>query len=295
MVQWVRYSLIVAASAVLLSCASTTMTHQYMGGKYDFKNGDYKQAFRKLLPVAVNGRPEAQYAVGYMYYYGYGVSQDSESGTFWMERAAQKNYPPAIEALSLIHNNAEKPPRPKESDERTMRHQITYPNKQPAHDDVLSSLPQQPVKAKRVSLNTPDGDDGLVAVSLQHSPENNVVPAPEPEAKITVAETKPVEVKPEIKPVTEEKPAPVQLAKTDFTLQLFGAYQLSAVKNVQSQLDLRHTSHIWHTKHNGKDWYVLTYGNFATAHEAIHDKKVLPAELKDFAPWVRNVDGLERV
>ena len=55
-----------------------------------------------LLPLACNGLPDAQYGVGYMYYYGLGVAQDTDVGYFWIRRAANARYLPAIKALELI-------------------------------------------------------------------------------------------------------------------------------------------------------------------------------------------------
>jgi TPR repeat protein len=37
-----------------------------------------------------------------MYYYGYGVAQDAESGRFWMEKSANQKYPPAEKALQML-------------------------------------------------------------------------------------------------------------------------------------------------------------------------------------------------
>lgn len=93
---------IIVASLCLQSCASHRMSQELQQGKKSFDAGDYKQSFHTLLPAASNGDPEAQYAVGYMYYYGYGVPQDSESGLFWMHKAADQRYEPAMKALSLI-------------------------------------------------------------------------------------------------------------------------------------------------------------------------------------------------
>jgi hypothetical protein len=81
------------------------MSQEMALGKIKFSEGHYRQAFRQLLPVAVYGRPEAQYAIGYMYYYGYGPSRDSESGIFWMTKAAECHYVPAIRALEMICEN----------------------------------------------------------------------------------------------------------------------------------------------------------------------------------------------
>ena len=71
-------------------------------GKRLFEKGEYKRALHEILPLAVDGNPEAQYAIGYMYYYGYGVGQDTETGDFWISRAAKARYEPAMRALSEI-------------------------------------------------------------------------------------------------------------------------------------------------------------------------------------------------
>lgn len=95
-------------SILLASCAATSpkMSQELEQGKVNFIAGNYKAAFHELLPVAGKGNAQAEYAVGYMYYYGYGVSQDSESGIFWMQKAANQNFEPAIKALDVIHRKA---------------------------------------------------------------------------------------------------------------------------------------------------------------------------------------------
>ena len=73
-------------------------------GKRYFKDGYYKKAMHTLLPLACDGVPDAQYAVGYMYYYGLGVAQDTDVGYFWIQRSARQHFIPAEEALRLINS-----------------------------------------------------------------------------------------------------------------------------------------------------------------------------------------------
>lgn len=88
-------------------------------GKRYFEDGYYKKAMTMLLPLACNGVAEAQYAVGYMYYYGYGVAQDTDVGYFWIRRSAEGGYKPAQKALESMHN--EKGGRGSFSDRYKMR------------------------------------------------------------------------------------------------------------------------------------------------------------------------------
>lgn len=109
----------------LLGCATTTpmpqqnyvckkltpiQTRSYLEGKRYFRTGYYKRAMHELLPLACDGNAEAQYAVGYMYYYGYGVAQDTDTGYFWIRRSADQGYQPAIQALPLIFKKDNLPP-----------------------------------------------------------------------------------------------------------------------------------------------------------------------------------------
>src|SRR3990167_9106263 len=77
-------------------------------GKRMFQDGYYKRAIQQLLPLAAEGNMEAQYAVGYMYYYGLGTSQDTESGYFWIKRSADQRFQPALTALVIVEKEQHK-------------------------------------------------------------------------------------------------------------------------------------------------------------------------------------------
>src|SRR5437016_2381488 len=93
---------VILLSVILTACAHLRMPQELQQGKLDFAEGNYKQAFRELLPLASEGNSDAQYAVGYMYYYGYGVTQDNDSGVFWMQKAATQHNAAAVKALQII-------------------------------------------------------------------------------------------------------------------------------------------------------------------------------------------------
>jgi TPR repeat protein len=99
--RWSGFLLLV--SLFLLSgCMASKRAEELQLGKSTFQAGNYKDAFHQLLPLASDGKVEAEYAVGYMYYYGYGVAQDAESGIFWMKKAADQGYPAAVDAMRVI-------------------------------------------------------------------------------------------------------------------------------------------------------------------------------------------------
>lgn len=73
-------------------------------GKDNFVAGDYHQAFDHLMPAAKRGNAEAQYAVGYMYFYGLGTVQNRDSAFHWMNKAAEQGQPQARQAISVLNN-----------------------------------------------------------------------------------------------------------------------------------------------------------------------------------------------
>lgn len=97
--------IIVGLACSLQACTSAVQARQYDEGKASFTAGNFKESFHQLLPLAAANNEKAQYAVGYMYYYGYGVTRDTESGLFWMQKSAAQHYAPAQKALDLIAKN----------------------------------------------------------------------------------------------------------------------------------------------------------------------------------------------
>ena len=102
--KYIRYLLILMC-LTLTSCASIYQSHQLHQGRSNFQHGNFKAAFNQLLPSAYHGNAEAQYAVGYMYFYGYGVPMDRASGKYWITKSARQDYLPAINALELIRQS----------------------------------------------------------------------------------------------------------------------------------------------------------------------------------------------
>lgn len=103
----IKSSVVGLLSLFLFACATPTtpsprVMSELQQGKRYFDTGYYKKALHLLLPLASTGNAEAQYAVGYLYYYGYGVAQDTDVGYFWIQQSAREHYDPAIKALPLM-------------------------------------------------------------------------------------------------------------------------------------------------------------------------------------------------
>lgn len=88
---------------LLVSCISNTLNLRE--GINSFRVEDYRRAFVRLKPLAIKGLPDAQYAVGYMYYYGKGVVEDRKKAWFWISAAANAGQPDAIVAAKMLDGN----------------------------------------------------------------------------------------------------------------------------------------------------------------------------------------------
>lgn len=92
----------------VLSCSCVSQLN-LKEGIASFKVQNYRQAFIRLLPEAKKGQPDAQYAVGYMYYYGQGVIENRKLAWKWINIAATAGQPEAIAARDLLSQGFHKP------------------------------------------------------------------------------------------------------------------------------------------------------------------------------------------
>lgn len=111
-----KSSLILFAGLLLTACAtnSTTSTNTSKEKEYNkvptsaCVGNAYLQKYgcstRRINQAAKSGDPDAQYALGYMYYYGIGTIRDKETAKMWIDRAAKQGQPLAKKAEELIAN-----------------------------------------------------------------------------------------------------------------------------------------------------------------------------------------------
>ena len=70
--------------------------------KKSYIEGDTTRAFHLSEILAHEGDPKAQYALGYMYYYGLGAPVNKSLGISWMKQAEEQGDPSAQLALKAI-------------------------------------------------------------------------------------------------------------------------------------------------------------------------------------------------
>ena len=96
------YRLWVLCLGVMASSGCMMHGYNLKTGIENFQVQNYRQSFIRLLPEAKAGQPDAQYAIGYMYYYGQGVIENRKKAFYWIERAANGGQPDAVRAIKIL-------------------------------------------------------------------------------------------------------------------------------------------------------------------------------------------------
>lgn len=94
---------------ILFICIATLLNGCVISNRMNFEEGirsfqiqNYREAFIRLMPIAKAGNPDAQYAVGYMYYYGEGVVENREKAWYWIKCAAKSGQADAVRAMQIL-------------------------------------------------------------------------------------------------------------------------------------------------------------------------------------------------
>lgn len=72
-----------------------------------YSSQDYATALKELKPLAEQGDPRSQYAVGWMYRNGEGVAQDYKTAVKWYRLAAEQGHAEAQKSLGLMYQFGE--------------------------------------------------------------------------------------------------------------------------------------------------------------------------------------------
>lgn len=90
----------------LIAACTISSTLNLHEGIECFKAQDYRRAFIRLKPEAEKGQADAQYAVGYMYYYGQGVVEDRKKAWLWINRASKAGQADALVAMKILDSGS---------------------------------------------------------------------------------------------------------------------------------------------------------------------------------------------
>lgn len=72
-----------------------------------FSAKNYGLTYEQVREAAQDGDADAQYALGYMYYYGQNVTRNGKQARFWIAKSAAQNHQQAIKALRMMGSPSE--------------------------------------------------------------------------------------------------------------------------------------------------------------------------------------------
>lgn len=282
----------------------------------------YDCSVERIQRAAEEGSADAQYALGYMYYYGISTMRDQETAVLWIKRAADQGQPLAKKALELIQSGSQFSDLHRTATQavggRTGGPSLHQP---PANvEDMNTATPTEPItnhlpgyqsntekkEEKQPVLDVlKSNPQTTTPVTNEKSPEDQSAektPVTDPrlsqDAKAIVAPTAQKTDEAKVAAIPENT-AKINIASMPkqaagaYTVQLMGSHHLPVVQSFVKKYALTHDAHVYQTKLNHQPWYFLTYGNYKTESQAKKALRQLPKQVQQGRPWVKSLHAIK--
>ncbi len=256
----------------------------------------YDCSIERIQRAAEEGSADAQYALGYMYYYGISTMRDQQTAVLWIQRAADQGQSLAKKALMLIRNGAHFTDLHHAVGGRRGRSGGSSLHQPHADVAVMNTtIPEQPLTNHLPNYKPRTGKQKKAPVLdvLKHKTDTKVDSTAKKPG--TTHTKRPVIADPRLsqhaKPIVAHK---ISKKSDGYTLQLMGSHQLSALKSYAKKHSMTRKVHYFKTKLHKKPWYVMTYGHFNTYKQAEKALHTLPNRVKHIHPWVKSIQALRR-
>lgn len=319
-----------SALLLLAACSHDKNESQSFAGTSACGNNPYLQKYgcslNTIEAAAQNGDPDAQYALGYMYFYGIGTVRDTKAAQLWINRAAAQGQPLAIKADDILNYKA----NPTMGDSQ-MAPSTPGANQNEAPrtvEELNAATPSVPLEQqlpnygkKRVQPSSssipaaPTSDAGKMG--NQPLEANNTVAAPTAALKASDTPKAVYDPRlakgaaPEVATGTQQAFSDAQSAANStvaaaqpsvysadeqqlingkgFTVQLMATVQKNKLDDFIAQNNLQNLVKVYTAQRNGETWYLAVYGDFKTADAAQKAIQRLPHAMRELNPWVKSL------
>lgn len=232
--------------------------------------------FDQIKMAAESGDPDAQYALGYMFYYGKsGAPKNVNLAKTWIAKAANQKQPQAMKALALMTGVQSEVTENKVNTSEVASKVSTEQTKATVVQEESPRKYAQEQKSDQKDIKSVEE-----LASQQTSEKMTLVTAQQP----AETETKKAEV------VKNEEPTD---SGAIYTLQLLGSYNKAPIKKLIKDHHLQ-KGRIYQTTFKGKTWYVLVYGHYATRSDAKKAAQVIESKLS-LQPWVKPLASVKHL
>jgi hypothetical protein len=222
----------------LSACATSTNPDNFAQAKVNFAEQNYFDAYQQLLVPAAKGNADAEYALGYLYYYGKGTAVNHDLGKQWILKSAQQGNEQAKQAYQMI----------------MAREQGIMPAEAAATPAVYHPARLAAHKRKTKLVRHHSG----VNTATTHA-EKALLAAP----------------------------------KSNYTVQLLAGPNSAYAAKFITKNKLGKNARYFHRQLNGKDFYVVVYGLYATQARANAAVSQLPSKIQKLKPWVRRLASVQ--
>lgn len=290
---FIRGAGVIALTALMTGCAhSPSPSSQQPAGapvtcSTNVYLAKYGCSLSRVQAAAENGSADAQYALGYMYYYGIDTVKDQQTAELWIQRSAAQGQPLAKKAWTLIQTGQTSTDfHQKATQELTQKSQAasTIIQQEPADIDKLNStVPSEPITKALPAYNSPS------AAAPSPVVDSSSTPGPKIGANTKLTDPRLASNAPPIvgTPSRSDNVKLASVKSSDYTMQLMASNKLGDLKAFIAQNNLGKAAHYYETKMNGKPWYMLTYGDYHTEAQAQLAMQQLPKAAQDNHPWVK--------
>ena len=262
----------------------------------------YNCSLSAIERAASNGDPDAQYALGYMYFYGVGTIRDTEAATLWIDRAAAQGQPLAKRAQSLMSetSNMHVPGYPASlgvSEEPTKS--VDELNTQVPDKSLGEALPGYK-KKEQATESVAEDEDGDLAIGAL--PPVKRIPEERPTTSNLSRSTS------HLTPTLETSPSQVVAVKGPddrvssgsessdpyYTLQLMATPQFKRLEGFIDSYHIAKQVNYFAAKRGDDTLYILLYGRYETEADARYAIKQLPLSLQAMHPWIRTSIDIQK-
>lgn len=305
---------------LLSGCASTPQqdaeavntSHRTMfdEARQAYRNHDYSKTIALLNVLASQDDINAQYALGYMYYYGFGVIRDENVALEWIKKAAARGHAGAITALDRVSI--------------ILKYEDNKTKEEAASDSApAAGSDMDPTASGATDTGTaPDLHTQMMLQAEAVQPDQTVLPTTDelPPEPIAVA---PVESEPETvasaEPAqdtagnTDDKPtlsasasAPTSSTDTarqdwihnqnpdDYTIQVISGRNEQRIISFMKKYGLTgQAAHFGVQGAGDSVIYIGVYGVYSSVADAKQILQSLPDKVKKVQPWIRSFKSIQ--
>lgn len=263
--------MLTTAAVIVAGCSGSQTgqtTHSFQGTpacEHNVFLQKYHCSLDRIETAAQDGDADAQYALGYMYFYGIGTVRDVDAAKLWIRRAAAQGQPLALKATHILN-----------------------------YDDSPSSGGEstgdryQPKTYTKQSAEQLNNAEPTAHIS-EHLPAYNKNEANKKAAALDVLQKK------DDAAVNESSTSSVAYGvNAQYTIQLIATPHRDKIDELVQRYHLESQTAHYQARYHDTEWYFLTYGQYASRLEAQQAVAHLPKDLQALHPWVKSLQLIDK-